>query len=829
LIWRIRVLAGAATCLFLAAGSLVAHDPHDPIQVVAISPNFAQDHTVLAATSQLTIKLGVVLLLKSTDGGVNWTAAASLPNNTAILSVAFSPNYGQDQTVFAAGSGGLFVSTDGANSWTSLSSSSLVSLALSPNFAIDNTLFVVTKQNTIYRSTNRGGQLTLISSPSSLTSPLTTIAVSPVFATDHTLLVGTGANGIFKTANGGGSWFTVTSGQTLPEITALSISPAFSSDHTAFAGTLGSGVLVSTNNGKSWKQSNTGLTDGKVSALALSPTFAQDSTLWAATAVRGVFQSTNRAASWLPPVTVSRALSTLTSVHYQTIAVSSGIQLLGMFEGLWTSGDNGASWQYIDTCPTRTVRYINMSPTYPQDHTVFLSTYGSGNLWTTDGGVTWTLQNTGMLAPYIDGSAISPNFAADGTAFSGNHFGLQWTNDYGATWSLLAGPGVAAYPRGLAVSPNFAQDHIVFIGTTAATGHNTSMSVPEAKITPGLYISTNGGQNWTLSTLSGQGIVSIAFSPAFATDRTAFAATQHAGVYETTDSGATWTALSMPGPPSGIGVVAVSPNFANDRVVLAGAIHGGIYKTSNGGATWQRLSGAANIRALDIKFSPNYATDQTFFAGTIQQGLMESTDGGTILSPVTSFPDVVVTAVGISSGFQSDHTIFAAGYHGVYKSTDGGTTWAYLATPARIEESRNVASALQEPPTITYQGTGWSMFTPTSLASTNQYATTAELQDTATLEFLGTGVEWVSLTGPLQGSATISLDGVYQTTVSLTGGTSYQKVVWRRQGLPCGNHTLTVTATPLVAQSIAVDAFDIWVDECPYTAGTNVLKQSAVR
>jgi len=820
LVSRIRALTVLTACLTLACGSLMAHDPHDPIEVVAISPNYAQDHTVLVATSQLTLKLGVILLLKSTDGGVNWTAVG-LPNNSNICSVVFSPAYGKDQTVFVAGAGGLFSSTDGANSWTSLSASFLVSLALSPNFANDNMLFVVTNQNKIYRSANRGKTLTLVSSPPLLTSPLRIIAVSPNFTVDYTLLLGSQADGIFKSFNAGNSWSPVAVGALIPIVTALAFSPSFSSDRLAFAGTLGSGFLVSTNGGNTWLQSNTGLTDTNVSSLALSPTYAQDSTLWVTTAVGGVFQSTTSGASWGLPVSVPRALSDLTTVHYQTIAASPAIQFLGMFEGLWTSGNSGVSWQYIDTCPTRIVRYINMSPDYPKDQTIFASTYGSGNLWSTDGGSSWKLQNTGMQAPYTDGSAISPNFAADGIAFSGNHRGLQRTSDRGTTWQMMPGPGVVAYPRGLAVSPNFAQDKTVYIGTTSVSGHNAAQSGHNSNLTPGLYISTDAGKDWTISSLSGEGIISIAFSPAFATDQTAFAGSQAGTLYKTTNDARTWTALTLPGAPNGIAVVAVSPNFAVDQVVFAAAIQGGIYKSGNGGVNWTSLPNTRTIRGLDIKFSPNYAVDQTLFIGTIQYGLMQSTNGGRTLSPVTSFPDVFVTAVGVSAGFQNDHTLYAAGYHGLFKSTNGGSTWTYLVTPARIEESRNVASSLQEPPTITYQGT-WSMITPSTISSTDQYAATPDSQDTATLDFLGTGVRWVSWTGPLQGSASIQLDGISLGTVSLTGQIDqFQQTVWEQHGIPCGNHTFRITASPQVTQSVSLDAFDVWVDNCPYAIYDN--------
>jgi hypothetical protein len=94
--------------------------------------------------------------------------------------------------------------------------------------------------------------------------------------------------------------------------------------------------------------------------------------------------------------------------------------------------------------------------------------------------------------------------------------------------------------------------------------------------------------------------------------------------------------------------------------------------------------------------------------------------------------------------------------------------------------------------------------------------TTTTSQNTALLNFTGTGVRWVSLMGPLQGSATILLDGVSQGTVNLTAATNlYQQTVWQTQGLPCAPHTLTISAAPQSGQSVTLDAFDIWIDGCP--------------
>jgi hypothetical protein len=94
--------------------------------------------------------------------------------------------------------------------------------------------------------------------------------------------------------------------------------------------------------------------------------------------------------------------------------------------------------------------------------------------------------------------------------------------------------------------------------------------------------------------------------------------------------------------------------------------------------------------------------------------------------------------------------------------------------------------------------------------------TTTTSQNTAVLNFTGTGARWVSLVGPSQGTATVLLDGVSQGTINLKAATNtYQKVVWEQQGLPCVPHTVTISASPQSGKSVTLDAFDIWINACP--------------
>jgi hypothetical protein len=821
----IRATVCCGVSFWLGCPNLFAHQPHDPMVAVAMSPNYAQDQTVLAATDYLSVTIGVYALLKSTNGGVSWTVVAGLPN-AKITGIAFSPGYATDQTIFVASLGGLFESTNQGNSWSAVGGSELsaavLAVALSSNFSSTHVAFAITSTNAFVTS-NGGSTWTQLAAPMK-SADLTVIAVSPNFHADHTLLEGTAANGIFRSSNAGMSWTSVTSGIT-QQVSALAFSSGYSSDRTIFAGINSGGLLISTNGGTTWAASNSGITDPEVTSIALSPHYIQDSTLWIATNNAGVFQSANRGAAWTKSANVPRDLAPAvqTTFHYRVLAAgssSAGITLyLGMYEGLWNSSTAASSWSYLDTIPTRLVRHMKLSPSFAQDQTVFATTYGGGNLWSTTGGVSWMFQNTGMLNSYPDGTGISPNFATDGTAFSGTGIGLQRTTNFGATWQMMEMLGESTYVRAVDVSPNFAQDSTVFIGTDNRISNNPPTVTYNGQSYPnqGLFLSSDGGNHWVPSSLGGPPVDSISVSPNFAIDRTAFAASDEEGIYDSANGGDVWGRLSIPGVPLPMLLVKPSPSFATDSTVFAASSASGIFKSTNGGTTWSLLPGTIPITVLDMAISPNYAVDQTLFIGTIQQGLMESTNGGQAFSPVPSYPDNYVNALAISPNFVQDGTIFGASYNGIFKSTNRGSTWVYTVEPAREEDDRTNSlpqnTSVAAPPSITYTGS-WTRTTVTQ-ASTNALTATTQAGATAVLNFTGSSVRWVGSEGPQMGSASIQLDGVLVGTVNLNNAESLnQQALWEVHGLPCGAHTITITGMQQPGQTITVDAFDIWQDTC---------------
>lgn len=152
--------------------------------VFAISPAFADDHTVFAGV----FPYGMV---RSQDDGSTfswmWDARGS-----RVWSLVISPNYPTDQTLFASLEDGLYRSLDGGDHWEQIGHDHDLreaALAISPRYALDRTLFAGNASG-LFR-TRDGGEtwVTLPLDSREGEAPVAGLAISPSFATDRQLLV----------------------------------------------------------------------------------------------------------------------------------------------------------------------------------------------------------------------------------------------------------------------------------------------------------------------------------------------------------------------------------------------------------------------------------------------------------------------------------------------------------------------------------------------------------------------------------------------------------------------------------------------------------------
>lgn len=84
-----------------------------------------------------------------------WRSTTIAQGGVALTALAVSPAYARDQTVFAASSGGVFVSRDGGESYEAwsdgLAQRRIVALAVSPDFRHDRLVYGVSLGGTIWR------------------------------------------------------------------------------------------------------------------------------------------------------------------------------------------------------------------------------------------------------------------------------------------------------------------------------------------------------------------------------------------------------------------------------------------------------------------------------------------------------------------------------------------------------------------------------------------------------------------------------------------------------------------------------------------------------
>ncbi len=194
--------------------------------------------------------------------------------------------------------------------------------------------------------------------------------------------------------------------------------------------------------------------------------------------------------------------------------------------------------------------------------------------------------------------------------------------------------------------------------------------------------------------------------PDDASKNTWYAGSASGGIWKTTDAGATWTNLTDALPNLGTNALAMSAS--NTSVIYAGTgepflggeVDGsGIFKSTDKGATWTQVADPAtypNLRNVTrVVVSPSdanfvVATGQSsIFGGTRTSGIFKSTDGGTTWTETSTVTGRLEDLVSDPSDF---NTMYAGWFgNGVLKSTDGGSTWSDASNGLRLGQRIELA------------------------------------------------------------------------------------------------------------------------------------------
>jgi len=176
------------------------------------------------------------------------------------------------------------------------------------------------------------------------------------------------------------------------------------------------------------------------------------------------------------------------------------------------------------------------------------------------------------------------------------------------------------------------------------------------------------------------------------------------GVWKTTDAGRTWTPIFDSQPTGSIGAIAIAPS--DPRVIYVGSGEGlqrpdlsvgdGLYKSTDAGATWTHLGLRDGQQIPQIIVDPR--NPNRLFVAVLghpygpneERGIYRSTDGGQSFQKVL-YKDADTGGVDLVFDPSTSETVYAVLWQarqgpwengvftgpgsGVFKSTDGGTTW----------------------------------------------------------------------------------------------------------------------------------------------------------
>lgn len=163
------------------------------------------------------------------------------------------------------------------------------------------------------------------------------------------------------------------------------------------------------------------------------------------------------------------------------------------------------------------------------------------------------------------------------------------------------------------------------------------------------------------------------------------------------DSNSSWVATNMHEGPSGIKEINYDPTNTQHFYVSA---LGGLYKSIDAGQTWTLVNSSFNFSELLIISSTE------IFACTTD-GLKKSINGGTtwtnVLKPSASIGGAFVGIVTSNQNTvtdierSTDGTLFVAfGCGQIFKSTNGGATWANILAPANPSKGVNTLIGLAQ-------------------------------------------------------------------------------------------------------------------------------------
>jgi photosystem II stability/assembly factor-like uncharacterized protein len=377
--------------------------------------------------------------------------------------------------------------------------------------------------------------------------------------------------------------------------------------------------------------------------------------------------------------------------------------------GVYVSGDSGSTWLATSTglAPSGLGAWV-LAPDPFDAQRLYLGTWLGGIFTSSDEGATWqSVPTPWMHALDICVCPLTPStlYAAMGQPMSTDLTNVAKSTDWGETWEE-AGQGLIPNVDHWAIAVDPYDANVVYTGTSAtadnhffksadggqlwidmSVGLDPARAINAIVVDPNmpstLYVATDNGVfkrteglDYWFPTSDGIGNMftrDLAIDPG---DPQRLYVATWGGLYRTIDAGGTWDDISVSFSSRMVKSVDLNPAWPEE--VFAG-VWGGIYRSDNGGDTWSFSDAGLpqDLIVSDEGLAVDAADPEVIYVGTYGGGVARSVDGGETFEYVN---------LGLSTGYciglyaspDQAGTLFCVvkGGDAVYKTTDGAESWA---------------------------------------------------------------------------------------------------------------------------------------------------------
>lgn len=624
---------------------------------------------------------------KSTNGGLTWRESPEL-RNEAVHSLTQSE---RDPDVLVVGTfNGIFRSNDAGETWTPLPTTNTPGLVHVESLAIDPRSSNIIYAGTWYlpfKSTDGGRTWRSIKSGIIDDSDIFAINIDP---RNPNHIIASACSGIYDTRDAGESWHKV---QGIPSQSRRTRAIL---QHPSIPGL----VLAGTTEGF-WRSAKGGDNNSwmvttsrqlEINSIAVHP--RNPNTIYIGTNNYGVMVSNDGGKNFIP-------------------------------------SNNGFSGRFVNTIlPDREIA----NRVYA---TTINTTTGGGFFFvSTDGGESW-LPSMRNMPPRLIGYSILQDELDGNTIYLGTNLGMYRSTDRGVSWAPVTARRPTPPPvkrRSGARSPrSSARTRLSVQNRSAVTATQSIVKLPaetvrraqEALERAGYEIGSADGQlgprtvaavrrfqsdrflppsgqldDVTLAALgvgTGTGIGPVAVRLQTISDpvnalalfrnregRAGVLAATNAGLYRSIDQSQEWERVSY-GPGLDSRTTSISTSTQNPSLIFIGTVTSGVLISRDAGETWQQASGVPSTTPVNV-IVQDPQRSSFVYVGT-KQAFYLSHDGGEHWSrrggnlPFGDFTSILINPrnsneIFAGNAYQNDQNAEIGG--GVYRSADGGATWARI-------------------------------------------------------------------------------------------------------------------------------------------------------